>query len=100
MVVIHPCLIPNFSMITLTTGARQLVVQLAFVIIFFSPLPNNLSLHPSTTFKHAGSFTGAETTTLLTPQESMYGLKVSMVRNFPVHSNTISTPMALKSILV
>lgn len=34
MVVIQPCLMPSFSWMTLTTGARQLVVQLAAVTMW------------------------------------------------------------------
>ena len=35
IVVMEPCLIPRFSWITFTTGAKQLVVQLAAVTIWW-----------------------------------------------------------------
>jgi len=71
---------------TLTTGAKQFVVQDAFVTSFCSSL-RRLWLQPSTTFKHSGSLTGADTTTRLTPHSSKYGERLLTLRNLPISSN-------------
>merc|ERR550539_35265 len=57
---------PKLSFMTFTTGARQLVVQLAFVTIRLSLFKMEW-LQPKTMFWTPASFTGAETTTLLMP---------------------------------
>mmetsp|Transcript_12334 Transcript_12334/g.29886 ORF Transcript_12334/g.29886 Transcript_12334/m.29886 type:complete len:202 (+) Transcript_12334:162-767(+) len=66
MVVIMPFSITSFSWITLTTGARQLVVQEAAVTIAMSAVSLS-SLTPMTTLRTEGSLTGADTTTFFTP---------------------------------
>ena len=56
---------------TLTTGARQFVVQDAAVTMWSTAGSYSAWLTPYTTFSTGcGSFTGAETTTLRTPQAS------------------------------
>ncbi|MDT4873960.1 hypothetical protein FQZ97_1092330 [compost metagenome] len=67
MVVIEPWRMPSFSWITLTTGARQLVVQEAAVTMRCSAALNRCWLTPMTTFSAPFSFTGALTTTRFTP---------------------------------
>ncbi|MNO52151.1 hypothetical protein D3C76_425660 [compost metagenome] len=58
---------PSFSWITLTTGARQLVVQEAAVTMRCCAGSNRCWLTPITTLSAPGSFTGALTTTRFTP---------------------------------
>mmetsp|Transcript_41163 Transcript_41163/g.129298 ORF Transcript_41163/g.129298 Transcript_41163/m.129298 type:complete len:224 (-) Transcript_41163:113-784(-) len=89
-VVIIPFSIPIFSWMTFTTGARQLVVHDAAVQMTWS-LVSLSSLTPITTLRTDGSFTGALTTTRLTPQ-SRYGCRTLVLRKVPVHSSTSSTP--------
>ncbi|MNJ62704.1 hypothetical protein D3C77_585550 [compost metagenome] len=67
MVVIEPWRMPRFSWITLTTGARQLVVQEAAVTMRCWAGSNRCWFTPITTFSAPFSFTGAQTTTRLTP---------------------------------
>lgn len=62
IVVIQQRTIPRLFFITLITGARQLVVQEALVIILWEDV-KRLSLQPRTTLRAGDSFTGAETTT-------------------------------------
>mmetsp|Transcript_58930 Transcript_58930/g.120636 ORF Transcript_58930/g.120636 Transcript_58930/m.120636 type:complete len:263 (-) Transcript_58930:170-958(-) len=90
IVVIMPLSITRFSWITLTTGARQLVVQEAAVQMTCSAVSLS-SFTPITTFSTVGSFTGALTTTRLTPP-SRYGWSTLLERKSPVHSSTISQP--------
>ncbi len=67
MVVIEPWRMPSRSWITLTTGARQLVVQLAAVTMRWLAGSKRWSLTPITTLSTPSSFTGALTTTRFTP---------------------------------
>merc|ERR1719203_65139 len=90
---------PKFSFRTRTTGARQFVVQEAFVITPSCPSTRRWLLHPSTTLRAEGSLTGADTTTRFTPHSLKYGSSSLTFRNLPVHSMTISTPMDAKSTL-
>ena len=66
-VVIWPWRIPIPSWITLTTGARQLVVQEAAVRMSCRASSAGSSLTPTTTFRAPSSLTGAATTTFVTP---------------------------------
>jgi hypothetical protein len=66
-VVMDPRAIPIPSWITLTTGARQLVVHDAAVTTSWRSSSYRWSLTPTTTFSPP-SFTGAATTTLRTPR--------------------------------
>mmetsp|Transcript_22242 Transcript_22242/g.48867 ORF Transcript_22242/g.48867 Transcript_22242/m.48867 type:complete len:316 (-) Transcript_22242:3-950(-) len=90
-VVMQPCLIPRFSLMTLTTGARQFVVQEAAVTMWFLAGSYSLSLHPTTMFRMPSDLTGAETRIFFTPWLN-WGEIFSVVRNSPVHSSTSSTP--------
>ena len=81
---------------TLMTGAMQLVVHEAAVQMTWSEVSLS-SFTPTTTLSTDGSLTGAETTTRCTPHTSMYGLSAATVRNFPVQSITICTPMPFQS---
>ena len=67
MVVIEPWRMPSASWITLTTGARQLVVQEAAVTMRCCAGSNSCWLTPITTFSAPFSLTGAQTTTRFTP---------------------------------
>ncbi len=66
-VVMEPWRMPKVSWITLTTGARQLVVQLAAVTMRWTSGSYLSSLTPTTTLSTPSSFTGALTTTRSTP---------------------------------
>ena len=81
---------------TLMTGAMQLVVHEAAVQMTWSEVSLS-SFTPTTTLSTDGSLTGAETTTRCTPHTSMYGLSAATVRNLPVQSITICTPMPFQS---
>src|SRR5829696_857390 len=89
IVVITPCSMPIDSWITLTTGAKQLVVHEAAVSRRCFAGSYKWSFTPMTMFR-APDFTGAATITFVTPVEK-YGSSVSVVRNYPKHSSTIST---------
>mmetsp|Transcript_54188 Transcript_54188/g.171969 ORF Transcript_54188/g.171969 Transcript_54188/m.171969 type:complete len:204 (+) Transcript_54188:211-822(+) len=92
MVVMDPRTIPKHSFTTLTTGARQLVVQLAAVTMWSLDGSYWSSLHPTTMFSTgSASLTGADTSTFFTPL-SKKGCSFARVRNFPEHSITTSTP--------
>ncbi|MNY40253.1 hypothetical protein D3C86_1749810 [compost metagenome] len=67
MVVIEPWRMPRCWWITLTTGARQLVVQEAAVTMRCRAGSNRSWLTPMTIFSAPASLTGALTTTRLTP---------------------------------
>merc|ERR1719487_2378554 len=76
-VVMRPCLMPNFSLTVLTSGARPLVVHDAHETTFIDV--------------SSASLAGAEMTTFLAPP-SMCFMQPSVVRNAPVDSQTYSTP--------
>src|SRR5260370_41247586 len=61
MVVIWPCSMPMASWITLTTGARQLVVHDAAVSSRWRPGSYRRWLTPTTMLSALSSFTGAAT---------------------------------------
>ena len=96
-VVIWPCLIPSASCTTFTTGARQLVVQLAAVTMWLTAGSYRWWLTPTTMFSTPPTFTGAATITRLAPR-SRWPCSVSGVRNLPVHSSTTSTPSSPQGI--
>ena len=83
--VIKPFSKIKLSFKTLTTGAKQLVVQeaaeiiLSFLVIIFSLTPKTTVL---SAFLH-----GAETITFFAPF-LICVIRLSLVLNFPVHSNT------------
>ena len=96
-VVIWPCRMPMASCTTLTTGAKQLVVQDAAVTMRSRAGSYRWSFTPTTMLSTPPTFTGAATITRLAPL-SRWPCKVSGVRNLPVHSSTRSTPMSPQGI--
>src|ERR1043166_9031499 len=96
MVVMDPFLIVKFSCTTLATGARQLVVQDAFVMTLCfagSYLP---SFTPSTTVI-SSFFAGAEIITFLTLPCRCFLASFALVKK-PVDSTTICAPKDDQSI--
>ena len=87
-VVIKPSITPNLSLITLVSGARQLVVQEAFETIV-SPA-YFLLLTPITNIG-VSSLEGADITTRFAPA-LMWASAFSFVRKRPVDSTTYSAP--------
>src|SRR4051812_15481404 len=85
-VVMRPRLMPQLSLSTFATGARQLVVHDAFEIIA-CPL-YVLSLTPNTNIG-VSSFDGADMMTFLAPAARCFS-QVSLVRKRPVDSTTTS----------
>merc|ERR1719171_158200 len=90
-VVIRPCLMPNFSLMTLTSGARPLVVHDAHETTAIDESYSS-SLTPTTRVGVSASFAGAEMMTCLAPP-SMCFMQPSVVVNAPVDSHTYSTPV-------
>merc|ERR1719198_281534 len=90
-VVIRPCLIPNFSLMTLTSGARPLVVHDAQETTAMSESYSS-SLTPTTRVGVSASLAGAEMMTCLAPPSTCF-MQPSVVVNAPVDSHTYSTPV-------
>merc|ERR1719377_442479 len=95
-VVIRPCLMPNFSLMTLTSGARPLVVHEAqdTTDIFGS---YSSVLTPTTMVGVSASLAGAEMTTFFAPLARCCS-QPSVVVNAPVDSQTYSTPVSFHGI--
>merc|ERR1719183_1528384 len=97
-VVINPLTMPNFSLITLTRGARPLVVQEAqettFMLVWYSSV-----LTPTTIVGVSASLAGAEMIPFFAPP-SMCFKQPSVVVKAPVDSHTYSTPALLHGISV
>merc|ERR1719379_761621 len=89
-VVIRPCLMPNFSLITLTRGARPLVVHEAQDTTFISVLYSSW-LTPTTMVGVSASLAGAEMITFFAPPSTCF-MQPSVVVKAPVDSQTYSTP--------
>merc|ERR1719353_287256 len=89
-VVIRPCLMPNFSLMTFTSGARPLVVHDAHDTTAIEVSYSSL-LTPTTMVGVSASLEGAEMMTFLAPP-SMCFMQPSVVRKAPVDSHTYSTP--------
>src|SRR5208283_3220171 len=89
-VVINPCLIPNESCNTLTTGVTQFVVQDAqdTTLCFFG---SYLFRFTPGTMVISGFLAGAEINTFLAPPLKCMAATSRLV-NSPVDSTTISTP--------
>merc|ERR1712216_398215 len=66
-VVMRPCLIPNFSLMTLTIGARPLVVHEAHETTCIDAGSYSSWLTPTTRVGVSASFDGAEMMTFLAP---------------------------------
>merc|ERR1719434_574630 len=90
-VVIRPCLMPNFSLMTLTSGARPLVVHDAHETTAIDGSYSSV-FTPTTRVGVSASFAGAEMMTCLAPP-SMCAMQPSVVVNAPVDSQTYSTPV-------
>src|SRR5215218_8499222 len=90
MVVIRPRSMPNASLRTLASGARQLVVQEALLMIVCEPSYSS-SLTPMTIVM-SSSVAGAEMMTFLAPPASTcFRASAAFVKK-PVDSTTTSTP--------
>ena len=89
---------PNFSLSTLTIGARPLVVHDAHETTAIDESYSSW-LTPTTSVGVSASFAGAEMITFLAPP-SMCAMQPSVVVNAPVDSQTYSTPAAAQGISV
>merc|ERR1719379_2893220 len=97
-VVMRPCLMPNFSLMTLTRGARPLVVHEAQETTFISVLYSS-ALTPMTMVGVSASLAGAEMITFFAPPSTCFR-QPSVVVKAPVDSQTYSTPTLLHGISV
>merc|ERR1719311_749508 len=97
-VVIRPCLMPNFSLMTFTSGARPLVVHDAHDTTAIE-VSYSSSLTPTTRVGVSASLAGADMMTFLAPP-SMCFMQPSVVVNAPVDSHTYSTPTSFHGISV
>merc|ERR1719164_241254 len=97
-VVIKPCLMPNFSLMTFTSGARPLVVHDAHETTAME-VSYSSWLTPTTRVGVSASLAGAEMMTFLAPP-SMCFMQPSVVVNAPVDSQTYSTPVVAHGISV
>merc|ERR1719182_1058939 len=90
-VVMRPCLMPNFSLTTFTSGARPLVVHDAHETTAIDESYSS-SLTPTTRVGVSASLAGAEMMTCLAPPSTCF-MQPSVVVNAPVDSHTYSTPV-------
>merc|ERR1719326_2619896 len=97
-VVMRPCLMPNFSLMVFTSGARPLVVHDAQETTAIE-VSYSSSFTPTTSVGVSASLAGAEMMTFLAPP-SMCFMQPSVVVNAPVDSHTYSTPVVLHGISV
>merc|ERR1719276_411027 len=97
-VVMRPCLMPNFSLMTFTMGARPLVVHDAHETTAIDESYSS-SLTPTTRVGVSASLAGAEMMTCLAPP-SMCFMQPSVVVKAPVDSHTYSTPVSFHGISV
>merc|ERR1719330_98454 len=98
-VVMRPCFMPNFSLMTLTRGARPLVVHEAHETTAIDLESYSSVLTPTTMVGVSASLAGAEMITFLAPP-SMCFMQPSVVVKAPVDSQTYSTPAVLHGISV
>merc|ERR1719487_2634629 len=97
-VVMRPCLMPNFSLTTLTIGARPLVVHEAHETTSID-VSYSSSLTPTTRVGVSASLAGAEMITFLAPPSTCF-MQPSVVVKAPVDSHTYSTPVDFHGISV
>merc|ERR1719258_948878 len=97
-VVMRPCLMPNFSLITFTRGARPLVVHDAHETTAME-VSYSSWLTPTTRVGVSASLAGAEMITFLAPP-SMCFMQSGVVVKAPVDSQTYSTPVSFLGISV
>merc|ERR1719388_692134 len=90
-VVMRPCLMPNFSLMTLTSGARPLVVHEAQETTLIDASYSSW-LTPTTRVGVSASLAGAEIMTFLAPPLTC-AMQPSVVVKAPVDSQTYSTPV-------
>merc|ERR1719364_337851 len=86
-VVIRPCLMPNFSLMTLTIGARPLVVHEAHETTFIVFESYSSVLTPTTSVGVSASLAGAEMMTFFAPPSTCF-MHASVERKAPVDSQT------------
>merc|ERR1719191_712608 len=98
-VVMRPCLMPNFSLMTLTIGARPLVVHEAHDTTCIDAGSYSSWLTPTTRVGVSASLAGAEMITFLAPP-SMCFMQSGVVVKAPVDSQTYSTPVSFHGISV
>merc|ERR1712216_771080 len=96
-VVMRPCLIPNFSLMTLTIGARPLVVHDAHETTAMVAGSYSSVLTPTTMVGVSVSLAGAEMMTFLAPPSTCF-MQSGVVVNAPVDSHTYSTPVSFHGI--
>merc|ERR1719327_1031827 len=97
-VVIRPCLMPNFSLTTFTSGARPLVVHEAHETTDIE-VSYSSSFTPTTMVGVSASLAGAEMITFFAPPSTCF-MQPSVVVNAPVDSQTYSTPALVQGISV
>merc|ERR1719174_2429856 len=97
-VVMSPCLMPNFSLMTFTRGARPLVVHEAQEMTFISVFKSSV-LTPTTMVGVSASLAGAEMITFFAPPSTCF-MQPSVVVKAPVDSQTYSTPASVQGISV
>merc|ERR1719310_1669985 len=86
-VVIKPCLMPNLSLMVLTSGARPLVVHDAQETTCIVSGSYSSTFTPTTMVGVSASFAGAEMMTFLAPP-SMCAMQPGVEVNAPVDSQT------------
>merc|ERR1719359_1699704 len=97
-VVMRPCLMPNFSLMTLTRGARPLVVHEAQETTAMEVLYSSW-FTPTTIVGVSASLAGAEMITFFAPPFTCF-MQPSVVVKAPVDSQTYSTPTSFQGISV
>merc|ERR1719446_197121 len=98
-VVMRPCLMPNFSLMVLTIGARPLVVHEAHEMMAIDLESYSSVLTPTTMVGVSASLAGAEMMTFLAPPSMCFMQPVVSVKA-PVDSQTYSTPVSFHGISV
>merc|ERR1719221_804215 len=98
-VVIKPCLMPNFSLMVFTIGARPLVVHDAHETTGIVAVSYSSVLTPTTMVGVSASLAGAEMITFFAPPSTCF-MQPSVVVKAPVDSQTYSTPVLLHGISV
>merc|ERR1719291_570568 len=86
-VVIRPCLMPNFSLIVLTSGAKPLVVHEAHETTLIVAESYSSTFTPTTMVGVSASLAGAEMITFDAPDSTCFR-QPSVVVNAPVDSHT------------
>merc|ERR1719331_3728801 len=97
-VVMRPCLMPDFSLMVLTIGARPLVVHDAHDTTAMSVVYSSV-LTPTTMVGVSASLAGAEMMTFLAPPSTCF-MQPSVVVKAPVDSQMYSAPTVFHGISV